>query len=422
MVGCAGTRINETEIGKAWAKNSVNTVIFRKNAITSSGKYQFVSYYDNQGKLIIAKRKLGSEHWNISRTEYQGNVKDAHNAISLAIDGNKKLHVSWDHHNNPLNYALSETVLDTDLVLQKSMTGSDENKITYPQFYNLKNGNLLFLYRSGESGNGKLVSKLFDIRTQQWQDLHKNLIDGEGERNAYWQACVDNTGTIHLSWVWRESSDVATNHDICYARSKDGGLSWENSKGKKYKLPITQATAEYSWRVPQNSGLINQTSMTADKNGNPFIATYWTENNKTDYQIIYLEDGEWKHENTNFRKSSFQLEGVGTKGIPISRPDIAIAESSGGSSSIYLLFRDIERGNKVSLAFRNLEKKKPWQVVDLTDYDMGKWEPNYDLQLWKKEQKLHVFAQKVTQVDREGLAEVLPTVVRIIEVSNLPKQ
>ena len=48
--------------------------------------------------------------------------------------------------------------------------------------------------------------------------VHDILIDGEGERNAYWQMYVDKAGVIYLSWVWRETQLVETNHDLCYAR------------------------------------------------------------------------------------------------------------------------------------------------------------------------------------------------------------
>ena len=73
------------------------------------------------------------------------------------------------------------------------------------------------------------------------------LIDGEKERNAYWQLYIDNANTIHVSWVWRETPDVATNHDLCYACSHDGGVTWEKSTGEKYRLPITVRNAEYVW-------------------------------------------------------------------------------------------------------------------------------------------------------------------------------
>ncbi|WBL26491.1 BNR repeat-containing protein [Zunongwangia sp. HGR-M22] len=419
LASCSSISSTVVEVGEGWANNSINTVIFRKNAITSDSTHQFLAYYDENGKMIIAKRKLNSSNFDLANSDFTGNTKDAHNAISIALDGNNKLHASWDHHDNPLNYAMGIAALSTQLGDKQNMTGKDENKLSYPQFYNLKNGNLFFLYRSGQSGKGKLVSKLYNIENQQWEDLQDNLIDGEGERNAYWQACVDSQGTIHLSWVWRESWDVSTNHDMAYARSKDGGKTWERSNGKKYNLPITASSAEYAWKIPQKSELINQTSMTADKNGNPYIVTYWTEDNKTNYQIIYLEEGKWKHENTNFRDSSFRLGGGGTKKIPISRPEILLKETQ-DKPIFYLLFRDAERGNKISMAYNKIGSKESWNVIDLTKESVGEWEPNYDLELWKREEKLHVFAQKVYQIDGEGVATAKPTMIRVLEIKNLP--
>src|SRR5205085_3872173 len=109
-----------------------------------------------------------------------------------------------------------------------TMTNSNEQSVSYPEFYRLPNGDLIFLYRDGGSGRGNLVINRYSVKEKKWQQVHSNLIDGEKQRNAYWQACVDSKGTIHLSWVWRESPDVATNHDMGYARSTDGGKSWTN--------------------------------------------------------------------------------------------------------------------------------------------------------------------------------------------------
>ena len=58
------------------------------------------------------------------------------------------------------------------------------------------------------------------------------LLDGQGQRNAYWQVAIDPQGSVHLSWVWRETPDVATNHDLGYAKSTDGGLTWQTSTGE----------------------------------------------------------------------------------------------------------------------------------------------------------------------------------------------
>jgi hypothetical protein len=124
------------------------------------------------------------------------------------------------------------------------MTGRDERSVTYPEFHTLAGGGMLFLYRDGGSGRGNLVVNRYDAATGKWMRLQDNLISGEGKRSAYWQAAVDGQGTMHVSWTWRESPDVASNHDIAYARSRDGGVTWEDSTGRALALPITEATAE----------------------------------------------------------------------------------------------------------------------------------------------------------------------------------
>lgn len=421
LSACTVQKNRQTDIGYGWNNNSVNTVKFRKNALTTHGQYQFTAYYDENSFLVLGKRKLNTSNWEIVKTKYKGNTKDAHNDISIAVDGDGYLHVSWDHHDTKLRYAKSIQPLGLALGEEQPMTGKEELRVTYPEFYNLPNGGLLFFYRSGASGRGNMVINSYDLKNKSWSQLQQNLLNGEEKRSAYWQACTDTQGVIHLSWVWRESWDVSTNHDLCYARSKDGGLSWEKSTGEKYTLPITASTAEYAWMIPQKSSLINQTAMAADKKGNPYMVTYWSENEIPQYQIVYLDKGNWKKINTGFRKTAFYLGGGGTKQIPISRPDLLI-DDTGNNSLLYVLFRDEERGNKISLAYGDMTGKDKWKTVDLTDETVGQWEPNYDVSLWKKKNKLHIFSQNVTQIDGEGLAKTAPTMIRVLEVNSLPKK
>lgn len=412
--------ISYSYIGNGWSNNSINTVKFRKNVLTTSGNYQFVAYYDSESYVILGKRKLSSKKWTILKTKYKGNTKDAHNDISISLDGNGYLHVSWDHHDTSLRYAKSKQPFGLELGGEISMTGKQESKVTYPEFYNLPNGNLLFFYRSGQSGRGNLVINLYDLKTGEWRQIQNNLIDGEGKRSAYWQACVDDEGVIHVSWVWRETWDVETNHDLCYARSKDGGYTWEKSTGEKYQLPIKLASAEYAWQIPQKSNLINQTAMSTDKKGNPFIATYWNENKIPQYQVVYSDGKNWKKMNTGLRKKPFVLGGGGTKKIPISRPDILIDDFK-ERTSVNILFRDEERGNRVSLAYSFLDENPIWKVKDLTIETVGEWEPNYDITLWKNKKKLHVFIQNVTQIDGEGVANGKASEVNILKIESLRK-
>ena len=400
-------------IPTGWANNSVNTVVFRKNSLITHGNTQIMAYYNPEGYMCLAKRSLGGLSWEIKQTEFKGNVKDAHNSISIMIDGQGYLHVAWDHHGNQLRYTKSKEPLSLELEEKQSMDGIKENKITYPEFYRLADGSLIFMYRDGSSGQGNLVMKKYVPADKKWTTLHESLIDGEGQRNAYWQACTDAKGTIHLSWVWRESPQVESNHDMCYARSNDGGKTWENSKAEKYTLPITAKTAEYAAKIPQNSELINQTSMTADENGNPYIATYYRQQNSTvpQYHVIYLKDGKWNDLDLGFRKTPFSLKGAGTKQIPIARPQIVA-----GNNKLYFIFRDAERNKRASIAVcDNLEENK-WTITDLTSYSLGDWEPSYDTELWKNRGILNVFCQKAEQVDGEGVANARPQPVSVLNV------
>ncbi len=404
-------------VGDGWANNSVNVTVFRKNSLVTYKDTQFIAYYDNDGFLILGKRKLPKGEWILHKTQYTGNVSDAHNSISIMADGDGYLHVSWDHHGHPLRYAKSIAPLSLELGDKQPMTRELEENVTYPEFYKMPNGDLIFIYRDGQSGKGNLVLNRYNVKTKTWNQLQKNLIDGEGKRNAYAQSCVDDKGVIHISWVWRETPDVATNHDLCYAKSLDGGITWMNSKGEKYTLPIIAETSEYAALIPQNSELINQTAMTTDSKGNPYIATYWREKNSDipQYHIVYNKDHEWKVMNLNFRNTSFSLKGGGTKRIPISRPQLIVA-TKGKNTNLFLLFRDEERDGKVSMAVCQDLNTNKWAIRDLTDFSVGSWEPSFDTELWRNKKQLHIFVQKADQVDGEGKADIAPQKVQVLEV------
>ncbi|MYN39224.1 neuraminidase [Duganella sp. FT109W] len=404
-------------VGDGWANNSVNAVVFRKNSLVTQGDTQYVAYYDAQRYLVLGKRALGATQWTVRRSFWQGNAADAHNAISIMVDGAGYLHVSWDHHNNALRYARGVAPGSLALGPKQAMVGVDEAEVSYPEFYRLPNGNLLFFYRLGGSGRGDLIINRYDVATQRWTRLHTNLITGEGKRNAYWQAFLDHRGTLHLSWVWRESPDVASNHDMAYARSRDGGVTWERSDGTPYQLPISAASAEYALHIPQNSELINQTSMAADQDGHPYIASYWRDAGSSvpQYHVIFNTGTAWQARSLDFRKTPFSLGGQGTKRIPIARPQIMV-----GKTGALLVFRDEERGSRVSVASSADVLRGPWQVQDLTTFSVGAWEPSYDTELWRRNGTLSLFVQNVQQVDGEGQVNVPPQPVQVLDWTPAP--
>lgn len=408
-------QIQLLEVGLGWAANSINAVIFRRNSVVSHEHQQYVAYYNPDGKVMLARRELGTEAWEVVETPYTGNVNDAHNSISIMVDGEGYLHMCWDHHVHPLRYVRSVAPGSLELTEKMPMTGQKEAKVTYPEFYRLPNGNLLFLYRDGSSGNGSLILNHYDTATQTWTQRQENLIDGEGERNAYWQMCTDAQGWLHLSWVWRETGGVETNHDMGYAVSKDAGRSWQRTDGSAYAMPINQANAEYAARIPQQSELINTTSMYADGQGRPYIVSYWRPEGTEvpQYQLVYHDGRQWAVQQISQRKTPFRLSGGGTKRIPISRPQV-LAREQDGRIEAYLLFRDAERDKKVSLAVCEDLQHPSWQVQDLTDFSVDQWEPSYDTQRWQEAGELHVFVQRVEQGDGEKVKALGPQPVYVL--------
>ncbi|KFI06331.1 neuraminidase [Massilia sp. BSC265] len=412
----AGVRI--VEVADGWSANSVNAVVFRKNSLVTHEVSQYIAFYDATGRVVLGKRRLGATDWQLAPTQYLGNAKDAHNSISIMVDGTGILHVAWDHHDGPLRYARGMAPGALTLGPQEAMAGRGEQSVSYPEFYRMPDGGLLFLYRDGGSGRGDLVINRYDPVSRTWQRLQDHLLSGEGRRNAYWQAFVDRTGTLHLSWVWRESPDVASNHDLAYARSRDGGRTWERSNGEPYRLPITASTAEVAAHIPQRSELINQTAMAADRDGNPVIASYWRNTSSgsavPQYRVVVHDGKGWQSQDLAFRRAAFSLSGLGTKAIPISRPQILV-DSAGAAPRAWVVFRDAERGHKVSVACTTDLRAGGWQVFDLLDRPMGAWEPSFDTELWRDSGQLNLYLQTVHQADAEGVLATSPTKVGVLE-------
>ncbi len=415
----AQLRVAESTVGLGYSQTSVNTAIFRASSVvtvdSADVSLQFVGYYSPEGKIVIARRRAGEDKWTSHTTDYRAKVEDGHNVISLAADGDGYLHVCYDHHGSPLHYRTSVAPYSTVLGEEKSMTGEEEQTVTYPEFHMLPSGNLAFLYRTGSSGSGDMLMNVYDKNSRKWSRVCRNLIDGEGKRNAYWQMTIDQRGRIHLSWVWRETWNVETNHDLCYAYSDDEGRTWHKSDGTQYTLPITLATAEVAWAIPQNSELINQTSMAADRKGHPYIATYWREadSQTPQYRLVWHNGRKWQMCQVSDRKTSFSLAGGGTKMIPIARPRFVI-----GHRDSYFIFRDAECDSRVSVFYsRKLGVRQfKWRQLDLTEYSVGAWEPSIDETLWTNSEELDIFVQETFQGDGEKVVSHEPTPVKVLSV------
>jgi hypothetical protein len=226
--------------------------------LVTRGDRQYVAFYDAHRHMTIADRTLPADHWQLQRLPSTLGW-DSHNAVVLAIDDEGHLHVVGNMHASPLVYFRSTRPWDiTSLEPVHRMVGREERRCTYPHFFRGPDGALLFTYRDGGSGNGNQLYNRYDSKAHAWRRLLDGpLTDGEGARNAYLQGPTRGPdGLYHLIWVWRETPDCATNHDMSYARSRDL-VHWETSSVQALALPIRLKTGEIIDPVPEHGGLIN---------------------------------------------------------------------------------------------------------------------------------------------------------------------
>ncbi|MGQ8366549.1 BNR-4 repeat-containing protein [Glaciecola sp. 1036] len=382
----------------AYSGSSVNVVSGGRQNIFTHSTYQYTGFYDAQSRLVLAKRRLGEKHWQKQVTEFKGNTADAHNSISLIVDGSGILHVSWNHHNSPLNYAKGEKA--GSLQIKKApMLGAGESSLTYPHFYRLSNGDLIFQYRDGGSGRGVMKMNYYSVSEQKWRSLNDNVLDGEGIRSAYWSMDIDKNDVMHLAWVWRETPDVATNHDLFYVQSKDQGQSWQTIDGEKVYLPITADNVEYVTRIPQNHKLMNPPMVAADRLSNPFIANYWADSpdQKPRFRVVHYTKETWETVSAPPPKENFDLKGMGTKRPPYSRP-LLLVESDWHNSWFHLIYRDDFEDAVIAATVKDLNQPK-WELRRLVDGNLGAWEPSFDPEQWRRMGQAQMLIQDVTQID-----------------------
>ncbi len=258
---------------------------------------QYAAYYDAEHRMIMAHRRLGDTRWE--KTELPTKVVwDSHNYITLAVDRRGDLHVAGNMHCVPLIYFRTREPNNIATLERQTMTGREETRCTYPRFLEDRDGNLLFSYRSGGSGNGKRLYNRYDSKSKTWRRfLDTPLFEGEGKRNAYpLGPSRGPDGLFHVVWVWRDTPDCATNHHLSYARSRDL-KTWESADGKPAALPMT-LDQEQTWvdPIPPGGGIINGCEkLSFDSERRPIIS-YHKQDAKGHMQIYVarFEGGEWK--------------------------------------------------------------------------------------------------------------------------------
>ncbi|MDV6330302.1 BNR repeat-containing protein [Asticcacaulis sp. 201] len=264
-------------------------------AMAASDRHLFVGYYDADRRLTVAERDIAGGAWRYTRLDIAVGW-DSHNYIAMAIDPVRRLHVAANMHVSPLTYYAAAKPDDAESLrrLPVLVDRAREVRMTYPVFLKDRAGRLIFKYRDGGSGNGNDIYTVYDGRA--WAPLlNVPLTDGEGKRNAYPVGpVIGPDGQFHMTWVWRETPDAATNHDLSYARSADL-VHWQKADGTPIVLPMTYGSAEIVDPVPVGGGMINNNTLIGfDADARPLIAYHkYDAAGHTQIYVARFEEDHW---------------------------------------------------------------------------------------------------------------------------------
>jgi hypothetical protein len=267
-------------IDKVWAGHPVGF------SLLTHHNRQYIAYYNSTRNMVVGQRNLNESKFELftvpaTYRETSGGTStvlgwDSHNSITLGIDPDGYIHLAGNMHVHPLTYFRSTKPNDiSGLKQEMSMVGTNESRCTYPNFMNTREGELLFHYRDGSSGDGNEIYNIYNRNTRQWHRLLDTpLTDGQGLMNAYQtQPTLLSDNWYHVYWVWRDTPDCSTNHDLSYIKSPDL-KSWFNAFGDRVKLPVTLDNKSVIVDpVPVKGGIINlAASLCFDKSGKPLMA------------------------------------------------------------------------------------------------------------------------------------------------------
>ncbi|HUO09284.1 MAG TPA: BNR-4 repeat-containing protein [Phycisphaerae bacterium] len=430
----------------AYYTGDANSCAIDLNNIITYGGYQFLAYYNTSSQVMIARRAAGDSSWTTVNSGFTGSPSDDHDIIALAVDSTGTMHMSWDMHNIPLEYATSNaSVLSSDFsstsFTQRTSTnapslfpsaGATTNEVTYPTFYHIPgSNNLLFAYRNGGagggSGNGNEYMNIYNPTTGTWSQSF--VINGEKTSvNAYLNNLVyTSTGNLLMSWTWRATSNWQTNSNIMFAQSPDNGATWYKQGGTtQYTLPIIQSgtpstsVGQIIKSIPQNSSFINQTSMAVDGTNRPMIASYWVPNNtigdpninyptgylQRQYMLAYYTGTKWDTSQVSNRTTDTAIDTSGADVRDLGRPIVLVDSANrillvtrSENTSMGATANPATPNNDIVVYYTTdsqtggatLPDQLHWNSFTLDSANMGIWEPTYDSAAWAASSELDLF-------------------------------
>ena len=313
--------IQTIKIDSVWAGHPVGFSLY------THGNRQYIAYYNANRNAVVGQRNLNEDEFELhilppTSRETAGGTStvlgwDSHNYLTLGIDKAGFIHLSGNVHVHPLTYFRSTQPHDiTSLEQVFEMVGTEEKRTTYPRFMLTKENELLYQYRDGSSGNGNQIYNIYSVEEEKWTRLlDVPLTDGQGMMNAYQtRPTIRKDGWYHVYWVWRDTPDCSTNHDLSYMKSPDLN-NWFNAFGEPLDLPATiDKRSVIVDPIPPKGGIINLAAkLVLDDENNP-IFTYhkYDAVGNLQFYTAQIQDEKWVYQQVTDWDYRWEFSGNGS--------------------------------------------------------------------------------------------------------------
>lgn len=254
-----------------------------------------VEDHDPPGDRVRTVIRVGAQR---AVVEDRTLIDDYHTQPSVGVDPLGRVHVAYNMHNMPWQYAVSrepcriddlefrgDRVSDAQLseVSEHNRTpffGAGHaaipgNQVTYPAFFNDRNGELYVTYRYAVRPDRPWLERAFaagiarlNAASGEWTALGGSV---EGSRPFAWEPgwtvypprlWFDARDAMHVTWTWREKQAGPDTTHPSYALRLPGGAEFRRADGTPYALPIRLSEAGGIEAAPGNARVNAITSVT----------------------------------------------------------------------------------------------------------------------------------------------------------------
>lgn len=393
-----GAALGSLSLLPASANNvaNCNSLPFTQDPLATDGNRQHAVWIgDARRAPLVAWRDLPDGTWSepldlgaVDGSPFAAAAKlDPHHSYALGVDGQGRVHVAGNSHNEALRYARSEPG-DPTRCSGAEMVGSDEERVTYPAFVSLPDGTLLFFYRDGRAGHGDVHLNRLAAGSERWERVG-TLVEGRGGGESPYlnHVAVGRDGVVHLSGCFRGKGGAAANRDVWHVASEDCGSSWRGAAGEPLGLPLTHATAPLVVPTPPHgSGLVNQMGAGVDAAGRPHVSYFhYDEVGATQIALASWDGTRW-HSRDLARLTHRMETDTPIVDASVARPQIACT-ADGNVWAVLRLAHD-GRGGRVSCV--RCTPGLPLREFPLYDGDLGAWEPTLDSRALRERDELHL--------------------------------